>query len=203
MQKITPCLWFDSNAEEAVRFYTSVFKKSKVGKVSRFGESAAEVSGQPEGSVLVIEFTINGQDFLALNGGPIFKFTEAVSFMIECEDQKEIDQYWNALTKGGTEQPCGWLKDRFGLSWQVAPKVLGKMLADKDPAKAERVMKAMLEMKKIDIAALETAKRGGGPAKATKKRAPARTTKRKPAPRAKRAAPKKRTVAKRTVARKR
>jgi predicted 3-demethylubiquinone-9 3-methyltransferase (glyoxalase superfamily) len=183
MKNITPCLWFDTNAEEAVRFYTKLFKKSKVGKVLRYGESAANVSGQPKGSVLTIEFQINGQDFLALNGGPLFKFTEAVSFMILCEDQKEVDYYWSALTKGGEEQPCGWVKDKFGLSWQVAPKMLTKLLGDKDRAKAERAMKAMLEMKKIDIATIEAAARGTTKKPAARRPKPkARTTTKKPAP---------------------
>lgn len=151
MRKIVPCLWFNGNAEEAVRFYSKVFKDSKVGKTTYFGEATSEVSGQPEGSVLTIEFSLNGNKFLALNGGPMFKFTEAVSFTVTCEDQKEIDYYWKALTKGGQEQPCGWLKDKFGLSWQIVPKGISKLLTN------ERAMAAMLEMKKINIKALERA----------------------------------------------
>jgi predicted 3-demethylubiquinone-9 3-methyltransferase (glyoxalase superfamily) len=152
MRKIVPCLWFNGNAEEAVRFYSKVFKDSKVGKTTYFSEATSEVSGQPEGSVLTIEFSLNGNKFLALNGGPMFKFTEAVSFTVTCEDQKEIDYYWKALSKGGQEQPCGWLKDKFGLSWQIVPKGIDKLITD------ERAMAAMLDMKKINIKALEKAR---------------------------------------------
>ncbi len=158
MQKITPCLWFDNQAEEAVKFYATIFKNSKIGKVSRYDEASAEVSGQPVGSVLTVEFQLEGQDFIALNGGPVFKFTEAVSFSVDCKGQEEVDMYWNALTKGGGEESvCGWLKDKYGLSWQITPTILGEMLSDPDPKKASRVMQAMLQMKKIDTKALEDA----------------------------------------------
>src|SRR2546429_1856275 len=163
MQKITPFLWFDDQAEEAAKFYTSTFKNSKVGKILRYGEEAARVSesGRPVGSVLTIEFEIAGQKFVALNGGPQFKFNESVSFVVNCETQEEVDYFWEKLTAdGGEESQCGWLKDRFGLSWQVTPTVLIDMLHDKDAAKAERVMKAMLQMQKIDIGKLKAAGRG-------------------------------------------
>lgn len=157
MQKITPCLWFDNKAEEAAKFYVSVFKDGKIGAIDRYDEASAKVSGQPAGSVLTVEFEIQGQKFLALNGGPVFKFSEAVSFIIDCKDQDELDYFWDKLTEGGQESVCGWLKDKFGLSWQVVPKVLTEMLRDKDPAKAGRVMEAMLEMKKINIEELTKA----------------------------------------------
>src|SRR5437016_13133778 len=160
MQKITPFLWFDAQAEEAVEFYTSIFKNSKIGRILRYGEEAAKVSesGQPVGSVLSIEFELEGQKFVALNGGPQFKFNESVSFVVNCETQEEVDYFWEKLTAdGGEESQCGWLKDRFGLSWQVTPTVLIDMLHDKDAAKAERVMKAMLQMQKIDIGKLRDA----------------------------------------------
>jgi predicted 3-demethylubiquinone-9 3-methyltransferase (glyoxalase superfamily) len=159
MQKITPCLWFDSNAEEAVKFYTSIFKNSKIGKISRYGEAGYEIHGKPAGTVMTIEFELNGQAFTALNGGPIFKFNEAISLQVTCESQEEIDYYWKKLSEGGDEkaQQCGWLKDKFGLSWQIVPTALGKMLADKDTNKADRVMTALLKMKKVDIETLEHA----------------------------------------------
>src|SRR5437868_10603757 len=157
MQKITPCLWFDNQAEEAVNFYASIFKNSKVGRIARYGEAGAEVSGRPLGSVMTVEFQLEGQQFLALNGGPIFKFTEAVSFIVNCEKQEEVDYFWSRLSAGGEESRCGWLKDRFGLSWQVVPIVLIEMLADKDIAKAKRVTHAMLQMDKIDIPTLKKA----------------------------------------------
>jgi predicted 3-demethylubiquinone-9 3-methyltransferase (glyoxalase superfamily) len=159
MQKITPFLWFDNNAEEAVNFYTSIFKNSKIGTVSRYNEEAAKVAGRPKGSLMTASFQINGQEFIALNGGPVFKFTEAISFVINCENQEEVDYYWERLGAGGDAkaQQCGWLKDKFGLSWQVVPTILGKLLADKDAKKSQQVMQAMLQMKKIDIAALEKA----------------------------------------------
>ena len=158
MQKITPFLWFDDQAEEAVKFYTSIFKNSKTGRILQYGAEAAKASGRPAGSVLTIEFEIEGQRFVALNGGPDFKFNESVSFVINCETQKEVDYFWEKLTAdGGEESACGWLKDKFGLSWQVTPTVLIEMLHDKDPKKAERVMHAMLQMKKIDINKLKAA----------------------------------------------
>src|SRR5690242_18640454 len=143
MQKITPFLWFDDHAEEAVKFYTSVFENSKVGRILRYGEEAAKASGRPTRSVLTIEFEIEGQKFVALNGGPDFKFNESVSFVVNCETQKEVDYFWEKLTvDGGQESACGWLKDKFGLSWQITPTVLIDMLNDKDPEKSEGVMKA-------------------------------------------------------------
>ena len=154
MQKISPFLWFDSNAEEAANFYVAIFKDSKVLKIARYGEAGPG----PAGSVMVVNFQIEGQDFIALNGGPLFKFTEAISFVINCQTQGEVDHYWNKLTAGGgQESQCGWLKDKYGLSWQVTPAILGELLADKDQKKAQRVMQAMLQMKKMDIAALQRA----------------------------------------------
>lgn len=155
MQKITPCLWFDNQAEEAAKFYTSIFKNSKIGKTARYDEESSKASGQPVGSVLTVEFQLEGQDFIALNGGPAFKFTEAISFVIDCADQEEVDYFWEKLTEGGEESVCGWLKDKYGLSWQVVPKQLNEMLHDKDPKKAQAAMKAMLQMKKIVIADLK------------------------------------------------
>jgi len=161
MQKITPFLWFDDQAEEAVKFYTSIFKDSKTGRILRYDDEAAKASGRPVGSVLTIEFELEGQKFVALNGGPEFKFNESVSFVVNCETQQEVDYYWQKLiADGGQESACGWLKDKFGLSWQVTPAVLIDMLHDKDSAKAERVMKAMLQMQKIDIDKLKAAYEG-------------------------------------------
>jgi predicted 3-demethylubiquinone-9 3-methyltransferase (glyoxalase superfamily) len=156
MQKITPFLWFDNNAEEAIKFYTSIFKNSKVGKVTRYGD----VGPGPKGTVMTAEFELNGQQFVALNGGPVFKFTEAISFVVNCESQQEVDEFWKKLSAGGQEVECGWLKDKFGLSWQIVPTILLKLLSDPDAAKSQRVMKAMLKMKKIDIAALQEAADG-------------------------------------------
>jgi len=152
-QKITPFLWFDNNAEEAMDFYCSVFKDSEVLGVSRYGEAGPG----PAGSVLVATLRLNGQEFMALNGGPEFKFTEAVSFSIECETQEEVDHYWDKLSAGGEPGPCGWLKDKFGLSWQVVPRILGELMQDEDRAKADRVTRAMLQMSKLDIAQLQAA----------------------------------------------
>jgi predicted 3-demethylubiquinone-9 3-methyltransferase (glyoxalase superfamily) len=158
MQKITPFLWFDDQAEEAVKFYTSIFKDSKTGRILRYDDEAAKASGRPVGSVLTIEFELEGQKFVALNGGPEFKFNESVSFVVNCETQQEVDYYWQKLiADGGQESACGWLKDKFGVSWQVTPTVLIDLLHDKDSAKAQRVMKAMLQMKKIDIGKLKEA----------------------------------------------
>jgi predicted 3-demethylubiquinone-9 3-methyltransferase (glyoxalase superfamily) len=159
MQKITPCLWFDSQAEEAAKFYTSVFKNSRIGRIARYGKEGKEIHGRPEGSVLTVEFDINGQTFTALNGGPVFKFNEAVSFQVPCETQEDVDYYWERLSAGGDvkAQQCGWLKDKYGVSWQIVPTVLAKMLQDKDRGRADKVMKAMLQMKKLDIAELERA----------------------------------------------
>ena len=159
MQKITPCLWFDDNAEEAVRFYTAIFKNSTIGNISRYGEVGKEIHGKPAGTVLTLEFELNGQAFTALNGGPLFKFNEAVSFQVSCESQEEIDYYWGRLSEGGDKQAqqCGWLKDRFGLSWQIVPTVLSQMLQSQDASKSESVMKALLQMGKLDIERLKQA----------------------------------------------
>jgi predicted 3-demethylubiquinone-9 3-methyltransferase (glyoxalase superfamily) len=156
-KKITPCLWFDTQAEEAVKFYASVFKNSKIGKVSRYGKEGFEVHGKKAGTVMTVEFELEGQKFLALNGGPHFKFTEAVSFQVHCETQQEIDHFWSELAKDGEEGPCGWLKDKFGLSWQIIPKALPEMLMDGNSETAQRVMRSMLQMRKIDLAALRQA----------------------------------------------
>ena len=159
MPTITPCLWFDNNAEEAVNFYTSIFKHSKIGRVSRYGEEGAKASGRPAGTVMTLEFQLDGRDFVALNGGPVFTFNEAISFQVYCQSQEEVNHYWEALSKGGDleAQQCGWLKDKYGVSWQIVPSVLIEMLQDKDPAKTNRVMNAVLQMKKIDIKRLEQA----------------------------------------------
>ena len=156
-RKITPCLWFDTQAEEAAKFYASVFKNCKIGKISRYGKEGFEVHGKKAGTVMTVEFEIEGQEFLALNGGPHFKFNEAVSFQVHCETQQEIDHFWSELAKDGEEGPCGWLKDKFGLSWQVIPKALPEMLMDGNSETAQRVMRSMLQMRKIDIAALRRA----------------------------------------------
>jgi len=161
MQKITPFLWFDNQAEEAAKFYTSVFKNSKVGRILRYDEASAKGAGRPVGSVLTIEFEIAGQKFTALNGGPEFKFNESISFVVNCETQNEVDYFWEKLmADGGQESQCGWLKDKFGVSWQITPAVLIDMLNDKDAKKAERVMKAMMQMQKIDIKTLKEAYAG-------------------------------------------
>lgn len=157
MQKITPNLWFDNNAEEAVRFYTSIFNNSKIGNITRYGDAGAKVSGMPKGTVMTITFKLEGQEFFALNGGPLFKFNESISFIVNCKTQEEVDEYWKKLSEGGNEGPCGWLKDKYGVSWQVTPVILGKLLQDRDTQKSERVMEAMLQMKKIDIKALKLA----------------------------------------------
>lgn len=158
MQKITPFLWFDDNAEEAARFYVGIFKNSKIGNVTRYEAEAAARTGRPAGSVMVVGFELDGQEFTALNGGPQFKFNESVSFVVNCESQEEVDSYWVKLTEGGGEESmCGWLKDKFGLSWQVVPRVAIEMLQDKDPAKSQAVMHAIMQMQKIDIATLKKA----------------------------------------------
>jgi predicted 3-demethylubiquinone-9 3-methyltransferase (glyoxalase superfamily) len=156
LQKISPFLWFDTQAEEAVKFYTSIFKDSSIGAVTYY----SEMGPGPKGSVMTIGFQLEGQQFVALNGGPHFKFTEAVSFVVNCESQEEVDHFWDKLSAGGQEVQCGWVKDRFGLSWQIVPTVLPKLFQDKDPERSKRVMQAMLQMKKLDIAALEKAYRG-------------------------------------------
>ena len=158
MQKITPFLRFDNQAEDAVKFYTSIFKDWKIGRICRYTEETAEKTGRPVGSVLTIEFDIEGQKFVALNGGPLFKFNESISFVVNCETQEEVDYFWRKLSAdGGEESACGWLKDKFGLSWQIVPTILIDMLHDQDREKCGRVMQAMLQMKKINIKALKDA----------------------------------------------
>jgi predicted 3-demethylubiquinone-9 3-methyltransferase (glyoxalase superfamily) len=157
MQSIKPCLWFDTRALEAAEFYISIFKNSKLGNVSYYGEGAP----LPKGTVLVVNFQLNGQEFMALNGGPVFQFNEAISLVVNCETQREIDEYWERLTAdGGQEVQCGWLKDKYGLSWQIVPTVLGKLMTDEDPAKTSRVMQALMKMIKLDVSELERAFRG-------------------------------------------
>lgn len=153
MQKITPFLWFDTEGEDAAKFYTSVFPNSKIGEISRYGSAGP----RPEGTVMTVSFELDGQRFVALNGGPEFTFSEAVSFLVNCDTQDEVDSYWSALSEGGEEGPCGWLKDKFGLSWQVVPKRLPELLADPDRERAQRVMEAMLKMRKIEVDELERA----------------------------------------------
>ena len=157
MQKITPFLWFNDNAEEAANFYTSVFKHSKLGNIARYGETGPG----PKGSVMSVTFQIEGQDFIALNGGPQFKFTPAISFFVDCQSQEEVDNLWEKLSAGGRKDHCGWLQDKFGVSWQIIPTVLGELLHSKDPETAQRVMKAMLKMDKIDIETLKRAASSG------------------------------------------
>jgi predicted 3-demethylubiquinone-9 3-methyltransferase (glyoxalase superfamily) len=153
MQKITTVLWFDDQAEEAAKFYTSIFKNSRIVNMARYGEAAP----RPKGSVMTVAFQLYGQDFIALNGGPEFTFSPAISLLVNCENQQEVDELWEKLSQGGTKERCGWLKDKFGLSWQIIPTALGQMLGDKDPEKAKRVMQAMLQMTRIDIAGLKRA----------------------------------------------
>jgi predicted 3-demethylubiquinone-9 3-methyltransferase (glyoxalase superfamily) len=153
VQKITPFLWFDNQAEEAMNFYTSIFKNAKIGNVSRYGDGGPG----PKGSVMVASFELDGMHFTALNGGPQFKFTEAISFYVSCESQDKVDHYWDKLSEGGQTQRCGWLKDKFGVSWQIIPSALPKLMGDPDRAKAGRVMQAMLQMKKIEVAKLQQA----------------------------------------------
>jgi predicted 3-demethylubiquinone-9 3-methyltransferase (glyoxalase superfamily) len=162
MKGINPFLWFDNQAEDAAKRYTSIFSSlgssdSQVTDVTRYGAAGAEAAGRPEGSVMTVAFRLDGQDFVALNGGPQFQFTEAISLMVNCETQEEVDQLWERLSEGGEQGPCGWLKDRYGLSWQIVPTALGQMLQDEDSKRAERVMAAMLQMKKIDIQTLQQA----------------------------------------------
>ena len=159
IQKIAPCLWFDDQAEEAARFYTGIFKNSKIGTVARYGKAGHEVHGRPAGTVMTVAFELEGQAFTALNGGPVFKFNEAISFQVNCETQAEVDYYWEKLSEGGDvkAQQCGWLKDRYGVSWQVVPRALVEMITDLDSEKSGRAMEAMLRMKKLDIAELKRA----------------------------------------------
>ncbi len=162
MQRITPNLWFDTQAEEAASFYVSIFPNSEVKRVSRYSEAGAAVSGMKKDSVMTVAFELDGQEVIALNGGPVFKFNEAVSLVVNCRTQKEVDHYWEKLSEGGDEkaQQCGWLKDKYGLSWQVVPTALGEMMQDKDSTKRERVMAALLKMKKLDIGLLKKAYEG-------------------------------------------
>ena len=153
MQKIRPFLWFDNQAEEAMHFYTSIFKNSKAGKINRYGDGAPG----PKGTVMSVTFQLEGQEFMALNGGPHFSFTPAISLFVDCKTQEEVDELWEKLSAGGKKERCGWLKDKYGLSWQIIPSALGDMMQDKDPAKSKRVMQAMLQMEKIDIAGLRKA----------------------------------------------
>ncbi|HMS35240.1 MAG TPA: VOC family protein [Ignavibacteria bacterium] len=158
MQKIKPCLWFDDRAEEAVNFYVSVFKKdSEILNVSRYSEEGAKVSGRPNGSVMTVDFRIYGQEYLALNGGPMFTFSEAISFIINCENQDEVDELWEKLSEGGSKSRCGWLKDKFGLSWQIVPDALRMLMQSKDHERTKRVMAALFKMDKIDIKTLQAA----------------------------------------------
>src|SRR5574341_564270 len=157
MQKITPFLWFDNNAEEAANFYVSIFKNSKIVSVARYGEAGAEASGRKKGTVMIVTFQLEGQEFIALNGGPQFTFSPAISFVVNCQTQEEVDELWEKLSEGGEIVQCGWLRDKYGVSWQIVPTVLGEMLQDKDAKKSERVMKAMLQMKKLDIKMLKQA----------------------------------------------
>src|SRR5919202_1148529 len=157
IRKIIPHLWFEDNAERAAKFYTSIFKNSRIVDITHYGESAAEVSGRPKGTVMTIVFELEGQRFMALNGGPIFKFSPAISFLVSCETQQEVDSLWEKLSEGGEVEQCGWLKDKFGVSWQIVPNILAEMINDKDANKSERVIKAMLQMKKLDIQGLRKA----------------------------------------------
>jgi predicted 3-demethylubiquinone-9 3-methyltransferase (glyoxalase superfamily) len=159
IQRITPCLWFDDQAEAAVEFYTAIFRNSRIVRISRYGEAGRDVHGRPAGSVMVVAFELDGQGFTALNGGPVFKFNEAVSFQVHCDTQEDVDYYWTRLSEGGDEkaQQCGWLKDRYGVSWQIVPTVLSEMIGDPDSVRSQRAMEAMLQMKKIDVATLEQA----------------------------------------------
>ena len=159
MPRITPFLWFDDKAEEAVNYYVSIFKNSKIVETTHYSEAASKAAGRPKGSVMTIAFQLDGQDFSAINAGPHFKFTEAISFVVNCDSQEEIDYYWDRLSKGGDEkaQQCGWLKDKYGMSWQITPRILPQLMNDRDPVKAQRVMQAVLQMKKIDLNVLKAA----------------------------------------------
>jgi predicted 3-demethylubiquinone-9 3-methyltransferase (glyoxalase superfamily) len=162
IQRITPCLWFDNQAEEAANYYVDIFDNSRILTVSHYGEAGQEIHGRPAGSVLTVDFELDGQSVMALNGGPVFTFNEAISLVVSCNSQQELDRYWDKLSKGGNKdaQQCGWLKDKYGVSWQVVPSMLAKLMSDPDPAKSERTMTAVLQMKKLDIAELQRAHRG-------------------------------------------
>lgn len=157
MQRIIPFLWFDNQAEDAAKFYVSIFKNSKIESVTRYGEAGATVSGRGKGTVMTVDFQLEGQDFVSLNGGPIFTFSPAISFVVNCKTQKEVDELWGKLSADPKAEQCGWLKDKYGVSWQIIPTILNEMLQDKDPEKSERVMKAMLQMQKIDMKILQEA----------------------------------------------
>jgi predicted 3-demethylubiquinone-9 3-methyltransferase (glyoxalase superfamily) len=161
MQKLTTCLWFDRNAVEAVRFYTSIFKNSKITGITHYGQAGSEASGQPKGTVMTVAFQIDGQDFLALNGGPHFTFSPAISLIVNCESQSEIDELWEKLSEGGEKGQCAWLTDKYGMSWQIVPTALSEMIQDSNEEKSERVMKALMQMKKIDVDALKQAYESG------------------------------------------
>ena len=160
MQRITPFLWFDTQAEEAAKFYVSIFKKSKLGKIARYDTDSAKATGRKPGSVMTVEFTLDGQKFIALNGGPVFKFNESISFVVNCTTQPEVDRYWKKLSAGGKEVQCGWLQDKFGVSWQIVPTILGELVSGHDTAKAARVMGAMMQMVKLDIKKLQQVAKG-------------------------------------------
>jgi predicted 3-demethylubiquinone-9 3-methyltransferase (glyoxalase superfamily) len=157
MQKITPFLWFDTQAEEAVNFYCTIFKNSKIVQVARYSKEGAKAAGRPKGSVMTVAFQLDGQSFVALNGGPVSSFSPAISFVVNCDTQQEVDRLWDRLSAGGEPQQCGWLQDKYGVSWQIVPSVLGELMSDPDAAKSGRVMQAMLQMTKLDIAALQRA----------------------------------------------
>lgn len=156
-QKISACLWFDHQAEEAANFYISIFKNSKILDIARYGQAGAEASGRPKGSVMTVTFELDGEEFMALNGGPIFTFSPAISLIVNCETQQEVDEMWDKLSKDGAIEQCGWLRDKYGVSWQIVPTILSQMMLDKDSKKSERVMQAMLPMKKLDIKTLKQA----------------------------------------------
>ncbi len=157
IQRLTPFLWFDSQAEEAAKLYVSIFRNSRIMTVARYGKAGAEASGRPEGSVMTVRFLLDGQEFVALNGGPHFKMNEAISFVVSCESQEEIDEFWEKLSQGGETGECGWLKDKFGVSWQVVPAILGELVADSDPERSDRVIRALVHMKKLDLETLKRA----------------------------------------------
>jgi predicted 3-demethylubiquinone-9 3-methyltransferase (glyoxalase superfamily) len=157
MQKITPCLWFDDNAEEAAKFYTSLFRNSKITNISHYGEAGAAASGRPKGTVMTVMFQLDGQEFMALNGGPHFTFSPAISLMVNCETQEELDHFWNKLSEGGREEQCGWLTDKYGVSWQIVPTLIGEIMQNKGGEKSERMMKALFQMRKLDVEKLQQA----------------------------------------------
>lgn len=160
MRKITPFLWFDDKAEEAANYYVSIFRNSGIVNVTRYSEAASEASGRPKGSVMTVAFVLDGEEFVALNGGPVFAFSPAISFVVNCETQKELDELWDKLSEGGDPQECGWLKDKYGVTWQIVPAALGELMSDPDPARTDRVMQALIRMKKLDIEGLRKACEG-------------------------------------------